>query len=156
LERDTSTWYNFLHKQRNIRVEKGEKGILVAGSSVALESAYPQQITDEVRTSNRTDGEKFRAEFYSHPALSPTDLYYYSDDILNKKPERVLYVLNPADLQLDYIQKKEYYEVSFDEQSRLRDYKIRHQNRFIFPGEFLADHWKSYTKGEFFAQLTKT
>ncbi|EMY13632.1 hypothetical protein LEP1GSC043_4586 [Leptospira weilii str. Ecochallenge] len=155
LEWDTSPWYNFLHKQRNIRFEKDEKGILIAGSSVALYSAYPKQITDEIRTSNIKDGEKFRAEFYSHPALSPTDLYYYSDDILNKKPELVVYVLNPADLQLDYIQKKEYSEVSFDEQVRLKDYKIRHQNRFIFPGEFLADHWKDYTKGEFFAQLTK-
>ncbi|EQA61720.1 hypothetical protein [Leptospira alexanderi] len=155
LEWDTSPWYNFLHKQRHIRFEKDEKGILIAGSSVALYSAYPQQITDKVRTSNIKDGEKFRAEFYSHPALSPTDLYYYSDDILNKKPELVVYVLNPADLQLDYIQKQEYSGVGFDERARLKDYKIRHQNRFIFPGEFLADHWKDYTKGEFFAQLTK-
>lgn len=81
LEWDTSPWYNFLHKQRNIRFEKDEKGILVTGSSVALYSAYPQQITEEIRTSDIPNAKNFRAEFYSHPAMSPTDLYYYSDDI---------------------------------------------------------------------------
>ncbi|MBW0435348.1 hypothetical protein HGB47_17210 [Leptospira yasudae] len=155
LEWDTSPWYNFLHKRRNIRFDPKEKGILVAGSSVALYSSYPKQITEELRSSGAKDAENFRAEFYSHPALSPTDFYYYSDDILAKKPELVVYVLNPADLQLDYIQKTESSLASFDEEARMKDYKVRHQNRFIFPGEFLADHWKEYTKGEFFAQLTK-
>ncbi|EMJ96633.1 hypothetical protein [Leptospira alstonii] len=156
LEWDTSPWYNFLYHRRNIRFEKEEKGILVAGSSVALYTAYPKQITGELRRSGVPNAEKFRTEFYSHPALSPTDLYYYSDDILAKKPELVVYVLNPADLQLDYIQKTENSETRFDEEARMKDYKVRHQNRFIFPGEFLADHWTNYTKGEFFAQLTKT
>nr|WP_017853731.1 hypothetical protein [Leptospira interrogans] len=156
LEWDTSPWYNFLHKRKNIHFEKDEKGILITGSSVALYSSYPKQITEEIQNSNIKDGKKFRAEFYSHPALSPTDLYYYSDDILSKKPELVVYILNPADLQLDYIQKLESSEVRFDERTRIKDYKIRHQNRFIFPGEFLADHWRDYTKAEIFAQLTKT
>ncbi|PJZ57346.1 hypothetical protein [Leptospira barantonii] len=156
LEWDTSPWYNFLHKRRNIKFETDEKGILVTGSSVALYSAYPEQIEKEIRESKTKDAEKFRTEFYSHPALSPTDFYYYSDDILSKKPELVVYVLNPADLQLDYIQKTEYSSgASFDEAARMKDYKIRHQNRFIFPGDFLADHWKQYTKGEFFSQLAK-
>ncbi|MDI7186913.1 hypothetical protein QMM42_11945 [Leptospira santarosai] len=155
LEWDTSPWYNFLHKQRNIRFEKDEKGILVTGSSVALYSAYPQQITEEIRTSDIPNAKNFRAEFYSHPAMSPTDLYYYSDDILSKKPEVVVYVLNPADLQLDDIQKTATSQVTYDEKTRMEGAKFRHQNRFIFPGEFLADHWKYYTKGEFFAQLTK-
>ncbi|EMY78613.1 hypothetical protein LEP1GSC060_3917 [Leptospira weilii serovar Ranarum str. ICFT] len=155
LEWDTSPWYNFLYHRRNIRFEKEEKGILVVGSSVTLYSAYPKQITEGIRTSGVSEAEKFRAEFYSHPAMSPTDLYYYSDDILAKKPELVVYVLNPADLQLDYIQKTENSETRFEEEARMKDYKVRHQNRFIFPGEFLADHWRDYTKGEFFAQATK-
>ncbi|AYV57968.1 hypothetical protein EFP84_20325 [Leptospira kmetyi] len=155
LEWDTSPWYNFLHKRRNIKFGTDEKGILVTGSSVALYSAYPRQIEKEIRESGTKDAQKFRAEFYSHPALSPTDFYYYSDDILSKKPELVVYVLNPADLQLDYIQKTESSSASFDEAARMKDYKVRHQNRFIFPGDFLADHWRNYTKGEFFSQLAK-
>ncbi|RHX89172.1 hypothetical protein [Leptospira stimsonii] len=154
LEWDTSPWYNFLHKRRNIRFEPSEKGILIAGSSVALYSSYPDEIAEKLNSS-KIDSSNFRAEFYSHPAMSPTDLYYYADDILSKNPELVVYVFNPADLQLDYIQKNESGLVGFDENARIKDYKVRHQNRFIFPGEFLADHWKSYSKGDFFAQLAK-
>ncbi|PJZ52396.1 hypothetical protein [Leptospira adleri] len=155
LEWDTSPWYNFLHKRRNIRFEPNEKGILIAGSSVALYSSYPDEIAKKINVSD-PESANFRAEFYSHPAMSPTDFYYYSDDILSKNPELVVYVLNPADLQLDYIQKKESDSAGFDEAARIKDYKVRHQNRFIFPGEFLADHWRSYSKGDLFAQLAKT
>ncbi|MBM9500698.1 hypothetical protein JWG44_10615 [Leptospira sp. 201903071] len=155
LEWDTSPWYNFLHKRRNIGFNTDEKGILIAGSSVALYSSYPDQIAKKIN-SLKKDSSNFRAEFYSHPAMSPTDLYYYADDILSKNPEVVVYVLNPADLQLDYIQKLESNaRVGFDEAAKLKDYKVRHQNRFIFPGEFLSDHWKSYSKGELFSQLAK-
>ncbi|AOP36511.1 hypothetical protein A0128_21115 [Leptospira tipperaryensis] len=156
LEWDTSPWYNFLHKRRDIHFEKDEKGILIAGSSVALYSSYPNQIAEKLNSSSAKNASTFHAEFYSHPAMSPTDLYYYSDDILSKNPEVVVYVFNPADLQLDYIQKNESGFVSFDEAARIKDYKVRHQNRFIFPGEFLADHWREYSKGDFFAQLAKT
>ncbi|MBM9576174.1 hypothetical protein JWG45_03315 [Leptospira sp. 201903070] len=154
LEWDTSPWYNFLHKRRNISFKNDEKGILIAGSSVALYSSYPDKIAQKINSSKRVSS-NFHAEFYSHPAMSPTDFYYYSDDILSKNPEVVVYVFNPADLQLDYIQKTESNSASFNEAARLKDYKVRHQNRFIFPGEFLADHWKNYSKGDFFSQLAK-
>lgn len=155
LEWDTSPWYNFLHKRRNIRFEPNEKGILIAGSSVALYSSYPDEIAKKINSSE-INPSNFRAEFYSHPAMSPTDFYYYSDDILSKNPELTVYVFNPADLQLDYIQKNESTSTGFDEAARIKDYKVRHQNRFIFPGEFLADHWENYSKGDLFAQLAKT
>ncbi|MDV6236272.1 hypothetical protein CH379_011615 [Leptospira ellisii] len=155
LEWDTSPWYNFLHKRLHTRFDENERGILIAGSSVALYSSYPNRISDKLNAAQPA-GKKVRAEFYSHPALSPADLYYYSDDILSKKPDLVVYVLNPADLQLDYIQKNESGLLYFDETAKMKDYKVRHQNRFLFPGEFLADHWAYYTKGEFFAQLAKT
>ncbi|XDD52400.1 hypothetical protein AB3N59_18875 [Leptospira sp. WS92.C1] len=154
LEWDTSPWYNFLHKRQNIHFTENETGILITGSSVAMYSSYPKQIATFL-DSSYPGNKKTRAEFYAHPALSPTDLYYYSDDILSKKPEVVVYVLNPADLQLDYIQKNEFGDIVFDETTKIKDSKFHHPNRLLFPGKFLADHWKEYTKGEFFAQLAK-
>ncbi|MCE9499138.1 MAG: hypothetical protein K8R21_01270, partial [Leptospira sp.] len=104
LEWDTSPWYNFLHKTKSIQFSEHEKGVLIAGSSVALYSALPAGIESSLKKSGH---ENAKVDFYSHVAMSPTDLNYYLDDVISKKPKIVLYLLNPGDLQLDHFREKD-------------------------------------------------
>ncbi|WP_210413078.1 hypothetical protein [Leptospira semungkisensis] len=142
LEWDTSPWYNFLRKRSEIRFSKKENGVLVLGSSIALYSVLPSSFEDRANQSlSRSD--RIRTEFYAHPSLTPSDLYYYKEDILSKQPKAIVYVLNPADFQIEYI-KETSHEMRYDELEFLKDsISIRHQNRLLYPDRFLLDHWKN-------------
>lgn len=164
LEWDTSPWFNFLEKRSKIRFDKEERGVLIAGSSVALYSSLPERMNDRFR--NSTDLKDVRAEFYSHPALTPSDLYHYRKDIVDKNPSLLVFILNPADLQLDFLitpeeeaKRKEQFEnrivykekeildltkVEYDEK-RLAETsaKTRHQNRMLYPFEYLTENFSS-------------
>ncbi|TGN02326.1 hypothetical protein [Leptospira dzoumogneensis] len=141
MEWDTSPWYNFLRKRKEIRFSEKENGVLLLGSSIALYSVLPDVFSNKV---NRTlpDTEKIRTEFYSHPSLTPSDFYYYKEDIASKKPKAVVYLINPADFQLEFL--KETVEgIEYDEKGFLEEsIRIRHQNRLLYPDLFLEDHWK--------------
>ncbi|TGK03432.1 hypothetical protein EHO58_13495 [Leptospira selangorensis] len=141
MEWDTSPWYNFLRKRKEIRFSEKENGVLLLGSSIALYSVLPDIFSNKV---NRTvpDEDKIRTEFYSHPSLTPSDFYYYKEDIVSKKPKAVVYLINPADFQLEHLKETqeglEYDEKGFFEES----VRIRHQNRLLYPDLFLKDHWE--------------
>jgi hypothetical protein len=109
MEWDTSHWYNFQHSRVNLKPFDNDKiGVLVAGSSVALYSALPSVIEEGLNER----GLQSSVRFYSHVAMSPSDLYRYTEDIVQKNPKVVLYLLNPADFQLDYfpVNEKESFE----------------------------------------------
>ncbi|WP_246028202.1 hypothetical protein [Leptospira fletcheri] len=139
MEWDTSPWYNFLSKRRNIEFQESEKGVLVVGSSVALYSVFPDGMfpTDSFARTGSA-----RAEFYAHPSMSPSDFYFYKEDIASKNPTAVVYVFNPADFQLEYIKKKES-KLYFDEVKYFQDsVEARHQNRLLYPQSFLRERWR--------------
>ncbi|PNV76884.1 hypothetical protein [Leptospira inadai] len=148
LEWDTSPWFNFLEKRNRIRFKEDEDGVLVVGSSVALYSVFPEMITAHFQKNGSDSSKKVKAEFYAHPALTPSDFYFYRKDIASKKPELVFYVLNPADFQLDYLVGEDELEsgkpdmsVGFDENRLFIDFSTgRHQNRILYPAEFLSDN----------------
>ncbi len=167
MEWDTSPWYNFLEKRDKIRFSSQEKGVLLVGSSVALYSELPERMNEYFNT--RSEKENIRTEFYAHPALTPSDLYRYKEDIISKKPKLVFYVLNPADLQLDFLisseeekKRKEQYEkniffqekeildpgkIEYSEEKLVQvSSKIRHQNRMIYPGQYLYEKFSSILK----------
>ncbi|EIE00996.1 hypothetical protein [Leptospira licerasiae] len=160
LEWDTSPWFNFLEKRRRIKFSENEKGALIVGSSVALYSSLPERMNEKLKNTS------IRTEFYSHPALTPSDFYFYKEDIASKKPKLVFFVLNPADLQLDFLitekenearlaqykqnllyqensiidfQNLEYSEKTLDEVSAT----TRHQNRMIYPAQYLREKYKN-------------
>ncbi|MCB1191254.1 MAG: hypothetical protein H7A23_19240 [Leptospiraceae bacterium] len=159
LEWDTSPWYNFLHKNYSIRFKKRDpdhdvmnQGVIIAGSSVALYSALPQDIEHELNQGRH----QYKLEFYSHVAMSPMDLYYYLDDVIQKKPSTVLFLFNPADLQFDYIaEAKEGEGLTYTEEDRVNYYKQRHPVKIFYPWKFLKDNYKNLNRHDIVQLLTK-
>jgi hypothetical protein len=149
---DTSPWYNFLHKTKSIKIPTESKSVFITGSSVALYSALPQDIQAELnRSSSQTS---YSIDFYSHVAMSPTDLYYYTDHIIKKKPSVVLYLFNPADFQFDYLKNNET-GVTFYEIERIQTYPYRNPTRLFYPFSYLKDHFFQLKKKEIFHLLSK-
>lgn len=141
LEWDTSPWYNFLRKRSEIRFSDRENGVLLLGSSVALYSVLPEKFEERVNESLSVD-KKIRAEFYAHPSLTPSDFYYYKEDIASKKPKAIVYIINPADFQLEYL-KQNPNGAQYDEKDFFADsVHTRHQNRLLYPDRFFLERWK--------------
>ena len=130
MEWDTSPWYNFLHYTKNLEFDR-ENRVLIAGSSVALYSALPDEIEKGLK--------KTSVRFYSHVAMSAADFYYYTDDILDKKPARVVYLFNPADFQLDHFRKKGN-TAEYNMASWMAEYRGRHPVKMYYPGAFVRDY----------------
>ncbi|HMV41564.1 MAG TPA: hypothetical protein PK079_17470 [Leptospiraceae bacterium] len=152
LEWDTSPWYNFLQKKETISFPENKKKVLVTGSSVALYSYLPQDVNlDLVNASIQSD-------FYSHVAMSPTDFYYYADSIIAKKPDLVLYLINPGDLQMDHFPKAKDGQgfLDYSEEGRLHAYAERHPVKFYYPLNFLMENLSSLRKIEILHLLTKS
>ncbi|MCB1178843.1 MAG: hypothetical protein KDK36_14755, partial [Leptospiraceae bacterium] len=159
MEWDTSPWYNFLHKTKT-QEEFGfkEKGIFIVGSSVAQYSTLTGKIEELLNRTHNTN-KSYKVDFYSHVAMSPTDLYYYIDDIISKKPSLVAYPLNTGDFQLDFfkIPQKESEVLTYNERDRLFLYADwRHPVRLFYPFQFLKDHYKEIDKRHVFKLLTKS
>lgn len=153
LEWDTSPWYNFLEKTKSISFKKEEKGILVSGSSVAMYSILPPDLDSILNK----EGSKYKTEFYSHVAMSPTDLYYYSEDIQSKNPSVLLYLVNPGDFQLDhFVREKGRTDYQYSESERLKAYANRHPVRVVYPFSFLLDNFLSLSKIEKIHLATKS
>ena len=150
LEWDTSPWYNFLYKRKEIQFSKEQQGILIVGSSVALYSVLPQKIEENLNSKEKS----FKVEFYSHVALSPTDFYYYLNDILLKNPQYIVYLLNPADLQFDHIKGTK--NLFFSEKERELIYPQRALVKKIYPFEYLRDNLKNLSKNNFLLLLNKS
>ncbi|TGL58773.1 hypothetical protein [Leptospira sarikeiensis] len=165
LEWDTSPWFNFLEKRRRIQFSPEEKGTLIVGSSVALYSSLPERMNENLKKAPGS----IRTEFYSHPALTPSDFYFYKEDIASKNPKLVFFVLNPADLQLDFLINEEESEKRLEQYRRNELYqeksiinfqdlkyseaaladvsaKTRHQNRMIYPALYLREKFSEVLK----------
>lgn len=155
LEWDTSPWYNFQHKVKNTKpFSFHEKGVLVVGSSVALYSILPSEVE---KVLNHENIEKpYRIEFFSHVAMSPTDLWYYLENALEKKPLLVVYLLNPADFQFDYFDLTQDGKLEkYDENRRIHHYVTRYPVKHIYPARFVWDYFTQLNKDEIFSLLSK-
>ncbi|MBK8394646.1 MAG: hypothetical protein IPL26_05300 [Leptospiraceae bacterium] len=152
LEWDTSPWYNFLQKKETIHFDKNNISILVAGSSVALYSYLPQDVDNELSKS----GLNSKSEFFGHVAMSPTDLYYYAEDMISKKPSMILYLVNPGDYQMDYfLQLNKGFDI-YSEDIRIHAYVHRHPIKYYYPLQYLMDNFQTLQKTEILPLLTKS
>ncbi|WCL47562.1 hypothetical protein [Leptospira sp. GIMC2001] len=148
MEWDTSPWYNFLDHRKKINFSETEKGVLLAGSSIALYSTLPEEINE-----GQTD---FKAEYYSHVAMAPTDFYYYLDDVIAKKPKYVVYIFNPADFQLEYLKESEKGDsTEFQYQEWLNYFSWRIPARLFYPNDFVADYWLDLNKNQIYRLMSK-
>lgn len=152
LEWDTSPWYNFLQKKESIQFTKDKKSILVTGSSVALYSYLPQDVDKELSKS----GFNSQSEFFGHVAMSPTDLYYYADEMISKKPGMILLLINPGDFQMDHFPRQKESFGNYHEEGRIQAYTKRHPVKYYYPLDFLRDHFPKLKKSEILPLLTKS
>lgn len=151
MEWDTSHWYNFLHKKKSIDRVKHSNKTFIVGSSVAMYSALPEQIEAKLKQ-NSIDS---KVDFYAHVAMSPMDFYYYADDIVQKKPKTILYLLNPVDFQFDSIQEKDG-RVFFSEGANIQEYvTYRSPVKMFYPERYLWDHLEQLSKKDIFSLTTK-
>jgi hypothetical protein len=147
MEWDTSHWYNFAHLRNEVKRETQSKKVLIVGSSVALYSVLPDSMFAEK--------DKIQTMFYSHVAMTPTDFYYYKDDIKKAKPDLVVYLLNFADLQWEYVKiNQEKFE--FDKDLWLKEYAVRYPVRIYYPFEFLRDFYHNLDKKQTLSLASKS
>ncbi|MCC5815674.1 MAG: hypothetical protein JJT78_13040 [Leptospira sp.] len=151
-EWDTSPWYNFLDYTKKLRFSEEETGVLFVGSSVALYSTLPHLISDPNHSEH-----PFRADIYSHVAMAPTDVKYYLDDIISKKPKIVVYVFNPADFQMEFITPKTddsigniSEELNYDYSEWLDHFSWRHPARLIYPNQFVLDYFGDLSRNQIY------
>lgn len=147
---DTSPWYNFLQYNYQTKFSKSQQGVLVVGSSVALYSALPQEMEQQL---NQKTKNKMNIRFFSHVAMSPTDFYYYTDRIIAKKPKTILYLINPADFQMDHLHPQPCPtkdcakgRLVFSKKDWLMAYPYRDPTRMFYAFSFLRDHGSNLAK----------
>jgi len=148
MEWDTSHWYNFAHARSHIKDSVDGSKVILTGSSVALYSALPELLFKD-------SNPKIHSKFYSHVALSPTDLFYYKEDIVQANPDLVVYMLNFADLQWEHVQIKNG-EFEFKEQIWLDENSERFPAKTYYPFEFLRDYYSRLNKKQIFRLAAKS
>lgn len=96
---DQHRWYAFEYNFRRIQQEKSKKDlVLVVGSSIAKYSVQEDLIE---KVLSRKYGLDVRVRTVVHASMLPNDLYFYMPRIQSLGPRAILYVTNPADLDLE-------------------------------------------------------
>ncbi|PJZ43921.1 hypothetical protein [Leptospira brenneri] len=147
-EWDSSPWYNFLYRTKELQSTQDKHRTIIAGSSVALYSVLPDEL-------NRENNPQTKYSFFSHVAMAPTDLDYYKEDLLDSHPDLVVYIHNFADLQWEY-QELINGKLIFNEKIWVTQFGDRYPAKTIYPGDYLMDHWKELPRKTLSKLITKT
>lgn len=96
---DSFPWYNFEMQYRRLLRERDavpadHRYVLVVGSSIAKYSVQKREL-EAALNGDVTVG------VFSHAAMLPTDLSFYVDRIRSLRPDLVVYLTGPADLDLE-------------------------------------------------------
>ncbi|MCW7467462.1 hypothetical protein [Leptospira levettii] len=146
-EWDSSPWYNFIYKTKELQSSEDKHRTVVTGSSVALYSVLPDEL-------NKKEKPNSKYSFFSHVAMAPTDLYYYKENLLSTKPNLVVYLHNFADLQWEYM-KRDGESFSFDEKTWIKEFSSRYPTKTIYPTSYLNDYWNDIDRKSFSKLATK-
>ncbi|WP_246834382.1 hypothetical protein [Leptospira levettii] len=146
-EWDSSPWYNFIYKTKELQSSEDKHRTVVTGSSVALYSVLPDEL-------NKKEKPNSKYSFFSHVAMAPTDLYYYKENLLSTKPNLVVYLHNFADLQWEYM-KRDGESFSFDEKTWIKEFSSRYPTKTIYPTSYLKDYWNDIDRKSFSKLATK-
>lgn len=147
-EWDSSPWYNFIYKTKSLQNQKKEHRTIITGSSVALYSVLPDEL-------NQKEIRKTKYDFFSHVAMSPTDLYYYKETLLSTRPDVVVYLHNFADLQWEYLDQKQN-SLIFQEEIWVKQLADRYPTKTIYPTQYLKDYWNRISRKSFSKLATKS
>lgn len=107
---DSFRWYNFEYQMQRLisnaesnpksdlgkQNEIPKKQILIVGSSIAQYSVQKQKLEELLKPKGQ-----FNIEILSHASMMPSDLVGYKDRIQKIQPDLIVYILTPADLDLE-------------------------------------------------------
>ncbi|MDZ4726263.1 MAG: hypothetical protein SH817_08900 [Leptospira sp.] len=145
MEWDSSPWYNFASLRRTLKEESNSKKVLFVGSSVALYSVLPHKMFADTN---------IKGHFYSHVAMAPSDFYYYKSDIQKSNPSLVVYLLNFADLQWEYLDEKDG-KLIFNDRKWIDEFSDRYPAKTFYPKEFYDDFSSSLDKKQSVRLISK-
>ena len=135
---DQFRWYVFEYHQRRIEASARDDRplVLIVGSSIAKYSVQKPLLEAELARR----GIQARVEMLVHASLMASDLEHYLPRMLRLKPRVIVYLTNPADLDLErYARPWEantgYHERAFFEYTRTRAPMLMY-----YPGEFAWQH----------------
>lgn len=137
---DSFRWYNFEHHNRRLqklrRVDSRTPLILIVGSSIARYAVQTHIL--EALILART-GRRVHVRNYTHAALQPADLYFYQNRIAALNPDLIVYLTNPADLDLERYSQPWQAAPDYVDTAAFRFLSQRHPGQLLYPGAFAAE-----------------
>lgn len=153
---DSFRWYNFEYNLRRLEREGDERAaardgagpggatkprVIVVGSSIAK---YAVQ-TDLLEAGLQKRGRPAAARLAVHAAMLPTDLYYYRERLARARPDLIVYLTNPADLDLERYLPPHEAGGGYSDASMENYLARRHPMLMYYPGAYGLDHRASLT-----------
>ena len=139
---DSFRWYNFEYQLRLLQREADEAAplagmprVLIVGSSIAKYSVQSRLLEIALRAS----GVPADVDLAVHAAMLPTDLYHYRERLLDARPDLVVYITNPADLDLERYLPPWEAGGGYSDRSMEAYLAIRHPMLYYYPGAFAVE-----------------
>ncbi len=139
---DSFRWYNFEYHLRELERERERKTagpplVLVVGSSIAKYSVQKRLLEEAIR---KRLGEPVQVELLVHASMMPVDLRHYASRIRRLRPRLVLYLTNPADLDLERYLPPWEAGPAYSRLSHLHYLDIRIPLLLFYPGSYALEH----------------
>lgn len=138
----TNHFYNFEYERKRLLSQKSSKPlVLIIGSSIGYYSIDRTLLAGYLKEKT---GKDYSVEYLSFAGMTPLDAYLFRNEILNLKPELVLYPINFIDFRLHraYILNPENKNETVDDNIILQDalnWGEAPQSKFAFPFQSFLD-----------------
>lgn len=134
---DQFRWYAFEYHRRQLSWATQSKGplVLVAGSSIAKYSVQSKLLEAEIQKLRSADAPA-SVEMLVHASMLPTDLLHYLPEIVALKPEALVYITNPADLDLERYLPGDEVGPAFAQSEHINYLALRRPMLLYYPGAF--------------------
>lgn len=134
---DAFRWYNFERQMRVLGSRKNDDRplVLVVGSSIAQYSVQ-KDILEKALEREKINA---RVELLVHASMVPTDLRFYMQRIRGIRPDVILYITNPADLDLERYTPPWEWGPEYDEAAQREYLSIRIPATVLYPGRYALE-----------------
>ncbi len=134
---DAFRWYNFERQMRRLgaREQDDRPLVLVVGSSIAQYSVQKEILEKALERENI----RARVELLVHASMVPTDLRFYLTRIRDIRPDVILYITNPADLDLERYTPPWEWGPEYNDSAQREYLSVRVPATVIYPGAFGAE-----------------
>lgn len=143
---DSFRWYNFEYHFRSLERKYSEaesaRPVIFIGSSIAKYSVFLPAVEQSYYEKT---GEKIPFEILSHASMLPEDAWHYAKRLRRINPRLIVYITNPADLDLERYLPLWEAGPDYDRESHIDYLKIRLPPNLFYPYAFVKDRYKYQT-----------